>query len=149
MKYLQLYYTHIGNISSEVLDILWSCNPWLDDNLLFKSRGFMFKSSANRPTVCAHFRCATGPPRSERNVSVLCYHNDDVIKWKHIPRYWPFVWIIHRSPMNSQHKDQWRGALMFSLICPLNKWLSKQSWCWWFETQSRSLWRHCSDNYLS
>ena len=23
----------------------------------------------------------------------------------------------------------------------LNKWLSKQSWCWWFETPTRSLWR--------
>ena len=25
----------------------------------------------------------------------------------------------------------------------LNKRLSKQSWGWWFETSSRSLWRHC------
>ena len=25
----------------------------------------------------------------------------------------------------------------------LNKWMSKQSWGWWFETPSRSLWRHC------
>ena len=24
---------------------------------------------------------------------------------------------IHRSPVNSPHKGQWRGALMFSLIC--------------------------------
>ena len=24
---------------------------------------------------------------------------------------------IHRSPMNSPHKGQWRGASMFSLIC--------------------------------
>ena len=24
---------------------------------------------------------------------------------------------IHRSPVNSPHKSQWRGALMFSLIC--------------------------------
>ena len=41
---------------------------------------------------------------------------DDVIKWKHLPRYWPFVRGIHRSPVNSPHKGQWRGALMFSLI---------------------------------
>ena len=41
---------------------------------------------------------------------------DDVIKWKHFPRYWPFVWGIHRSPVNSPHKGQWRGAFMFSLI---------------------------------
>ena len=48
----------------------------------------------------------------------LCpvYH-DDVIKWKHYPRHWPFVRGIHRSPVNSPHKGQWRGALMFSLIC--------------------------------
>ena len=26
----------------------------------------------------------------------------------------------------------------------LNKWLSKQSLGWWFETPSRSLWRHCN-----
>ena len=25
---------------------------------------------------------------------------------------------IHRTPVNSPHKGQWRGALMFSLICP-------------------------------
>ena len=43
-------------------------------------------------------------------------NHDDVIKWKHFQRYWPFVWGIHRSPVNSPHKGQWRGALMFSLI---------------------------------
>ena len=43
--------------------------------------------------------------------------HDDVIKWKYFPRYWPFVQGIHRSPVNSPHKGQWRGALRFSLIC--------------------------------
>ena len=32
----------------------------------------------------------------------------------------------------------------FSLICALNKRLNKQSWGWWFEAPSRSLWRHCN-----
>ena len=45
------------------------------------------------------------------------WSHDDVIKWKGFPRYWPFVRGIHRSPMNSAHKVQWRGDLMFSLIC--------------------------------
>ena len=31
--------------------------------------------------------------------------------------YWTFVRGIHRSPVNSSHKGQWRGALMLSLIC--------------------------------
>ena len=30
----------------------------------------------------------------------------------------------------------------------LNKRLSKQCWGWWFETPSRSLWRHCNDVVL-
>ena len=45
--------------------------------------------------------------------------HDDVIKWKHLPRYGPFVRGIHRFPVNFPHKGQWRGALMFSLICAL------------------------------
>ena len=51
--------------------------------------------------------------------------HDDVLKWKHFPCYSPFVWGIHRSPVNSSHKGQWRGALMFSLICTwINGWVS-------------------------
>ena len=42
---------------------------------------------------------------------------DDVIKWKHFPRYWPFVRGIHR----------WRGALMFSLIYAwINGWVNNR-----------------------
>ena len=49
--------------------------------------------------------------------------HDDVIKWQHFPRYWPFVRGIHRSPVNSPHKGQWHGALLFSLICAwTNSW---------------------------
>ena len=55
----------------------------------------------------------------------MCCTHDDVIKWKHFPRYWPFVWGIHRSPVNSPYKGQWRGALMFSLFCPrINDWVN-------------------------
>ena len=51
----------------------------------------------------------------------------DVIKWKHFPRYWLFVWGIHRSPVNSPHKGQLRGALMFSLICAwTNGWVNNR-----------------------
>ena len=54
------------------------------------------------------------------------YH-DDVIKWKHFPRHWPFVRGIHRSPVNSPHKGQWRGALIFSLICVwINDWVNNR-----------------------
>ena len=50
---------------------------------------------------------------------------DDVIKWKYFPCYWSFVRAIHRWPVNSPHKCQWRGALMLSLICTwMNGWVN-------------------------
>ena len=50
------------------------------------------------------------------NSKFKCRHYD-VIKWKHFPCYWPFVRGIHWSPVDSPHKGQGRGTLMFSLIC--------------------------------
>ena len=73
-------------------------------------------------------------------------NHDDVIKWKHFLRNCPSVRGIHRSPVNSPHKGQWRGALMFSLICAwTNGWANnEEAGSWWFETLSCSLWRHCN-----
>ena len=43
--------------------------------------------------------------------------HDDVIKWKHFPRYWPFVQGIHRSPVTR--------SFDVSLICAwMNGWLN-------------------------
>ena len=43
------------------------------------------------------------------------------------PRYWPFVRGIHRWPVNSPHKGQWHGALMFSLIYAwMNGWVNSR-----------------------
>ena len=56
--------------------------------------------------------------------------HDDIIIWKHFPCHWPFVWGIHWSPVDSPHKGQWRGALMFSLICAwTNAWANNQDAC--------------------
>ena len=52
--------------------------------------------------------------------------HDDVIKWKHFPRYWPFVWGIHRSPVNSPHKGQWRGALISFTFSWINGWVNNR-----------------------
>ena len=54
--------------------------------------------------------------------------HDDVIKWKHFPRYWPFVWGIHQWLVNSPHKGQWCGAVMFSFICAwINGWVNNRA----------------------
>ena len=58
--------------------------------------------------------------------NVVCEH-DNAIKWKQFPRYWPFVRGIHRSAVNSPHKGQWRGALVFPLICVwINGWVNNR-----------------------
>ena len=71
-------------------------------------------------------------------------NNDDVIKWKHFPRYWPFVWGIHRWPVNSQHKGQWHGALMFSLVS-INGWVNNGEAGDLRRHHTHPLWRHCND----
>ena len=60
---------------------------------------------------------ATCISTSLRSWAHKLFVHDDVIKWKHFPHYWPFVQGIHSSPVNSPYKGQWRGALIFSLIC--------------------------------
>ena len=67
-----------------------------------------------------------------KNVWLIYWHNnkmsnDDVMKWNHFLRYWPSVLGNHRSPVNSPHKGQWRGALMFPLICAwINVWANNR-----------------------
>ena len=51
------------------------------------------------------------------NIRPKSLSHDDVITGKNFPRYWPFVRGIHWSSVNSPRKGQWRGTLMFSLIC--------------------------------
>ena len=59
---------------------------------------------------------------------IIIHFHDDVISWKHFPRYWPFVRGIHRSPVNSPHKCQWRGTMMgFFFICArINCWVNNR-----------------------
>ena len=61
--------------------------------------------------------------------------HDDVIKWKHFPRYWPFV-----------RGDAELWCFLFDRC--LNKRLSKQWWCWLFETLSCPLWRHRNEQTI-
>ena len=49
-----------------------------------------------------------GTPCNACLLTIVIVYHDDVIKWKHFPRYWP-------SSVNSPHKGQWRGAMMFIL----------------------------------
>ena len=44
---------------------------------------------------------------------------------KQFSRYWLFVRWIHQSTVNSPHKVEWRGALMFSLVW-INGWVNNR-----------------------
>ena len=69
----------------------------------------------------------------------LLHTHDDVIKWKQFPRYWSFVRGIDRSPVNSPHKGQWCGALMFPLI---SVWINA-----WINNREAGDLRRCHDHY--
>ena len=76
-------------------------------------------------------------------VNLIKMQSNDVIKWKHFPRYWLFVRGIHWSLVDSLHKSKWRGALMVFFICAwINGWANTRHW--WFGTPSCSLWCHCN-----
>ena len=95
-------------------------------------RNFMWKWSYNIWHLNAlrseHWQCYTYYCQLNVTIAlgVCVWSHDDVIKWKHFPRYWPFVRGIYRPPLNSPQK-KWRGALMFSLICVwINGWVNNR-----------------------
>ena len=63
----------------------------------------------------------------------------DDVKWKHFPRYRAFT---GPGEILTQRPVTWSFNVFFDLR--LNQQLSKQWRDWWFETPSRSLWRHCN-----
>ena len=72
--------------------------------------------------------------------------------WRHqmetFPRYWPFV---RESTIYGGFPSQRPVTRSFDVFPDLRpkKRLSKQSRRRWFETPSRSLWRHCNDSERS
>ena len=109
---------HILDYKKTTGNINWSHHPFCgfilytnrSDFIAARRSGFESVSFTSSPyaLVVTHLI-------SLADLQVL-HNHDDVIKWKHFPRYWPFVRGIQRSPVNSPHKSQWRGALIFSLI---------------------------------
>ena len=67
---------------------------------------------------------------------------DDVIKWKHFLRYWPFGAGNSLITCEFPTKRPMTPSFDVFFDLRLNGRLSKQSWGWWFETPSRLLWRH-------
>ena len=85
--------------------------------------------------IACEFR--TRPKLGRLHISFSMLH-DDVIKWKHFPRYWPFVRGIHRSRWIPHTKASDAELWCFLWSAP-EKRLSKQSRGWWFETPSHPI----------
>ena len=105
----------------------WILGRWCDLILLTwaSPRAWIFKIRAWNSLMSEIWR-PTDIVR-KRLESILHGHDDDVTTWKHFPRYWPLVRGIHRPPVNSPHKGQWGGALMFSLMCAwMNGWVNNR-----------------------
>ena len=91
------------------------------------------------PVVFTYKCVSGGGPESDPRYVWL--EHDDVIKWKHFPRNGPFVREFTGPGEFPTQRPVTRSFDVFFDL-RLNKRLSKQSWGWWFETLSWSLWRH-------
>ena len=113
------------------------------DNDLHESREkcYIIQNNTNHNNICVYNNTTTTqqhkPAKHNNTVCTSMGHT--------YPRHWPFVRRIHRSPVDSPNKGQWRGDLIFSLIWKKG-WVNNQEW---FETPSRSLWCHCNSSSSS
>ena len=68
--------------------------------------------------------------------------------WRHQMETFPALLSLcsGNSPVTGEFPTQRPVTRSFDVLLDLRlyNWLSKQSWCWWFETLSRPLWRHCN-----
>ena len=99
------------------------CDDCIDSTLPFTH----YIQKSNLLCTCTICMSLISPAMTSYMHGAYLWVHDDVIKWKHIPRYWPFLRGIHRSPVNSPHKGQWRGPLMFTLVCVwINDWVNNR-----------------------
>ena len=109
--YITRYNAHSLDIWRKIYTVMMNIDGLLQNCSIFRRKPFSEKQFGSNVLIGAENSIYSIFSANSQKI------HDDVIKWKHFPRYWPFVRGIHRSPVNSPHKGQWRGALMFSLIC--------------------------------
>ena len=114
-------------MSSPICVLIWKIICWyllVEETHLVGTRDIWSNINV---TVRLYAQCRAPKWGKGRADSREAHLHDDVIKWKQFPRYWPFVGGIHRSPVNSPRKGQWRGALMLPLICVwMNGWVNNR-----------------------
>ena len=77
--------------------------------------------------------------RNKPNITYLLTYSlhEDIIKRKHFPHYWPFVRVIHWSPVNSPQKKPVTPSFDVFFICT---WIN----CWVKNCEAGDMRRHCA-----
>ena len=111
--------------------------------ILIDISDILLSRKIHSPKLPAYSTCTV-----DRKTRAQCWQTLKLAWWRHQMKTLSALLVLcaGNSPVTTEfpHKGQWRGALMFSLICALAKRLRKHSWRWWFETSSRSFWRRCN-----
>ena len=126
--------------------LLDGTKPLPEPMLTVRSSGNYLKAilqEVPRPSVTkiSFIRCHVNHPGAWEMWYLL---HDDLIKWKHFLAL--LALCVGNSPVTGEFPAQRPVIRSFGVFFDLhlNKRLSKQSRRWWFETPSRSLWRHCN-----
>ena len=107
-------------------------NVHLLSSVKFGGVGIFFYQSI--PQIIDFFMCICQP---QNTIYRFCHK--DVIKWKHLPRYWPYVRGIHRSQVNSYTKASDAELWCFLFICA---WTN----VWVYNRNAGDLRRHRAQN---
>ena len=131
-----------GWISNDITEKILRCNylsiPYFEIDDVSK-RG----PSSDKVMKGAYAKCWSFMVRSmhNRNTNMMTSSNGNIFRVTAI--------CAAYSPVPGEFPAQRPVTRNFDVFFDLrlNKWLSKQSWGWWFETLSRPLWRHCNDSW--
>ena len=77
--------------------------------------------------TCTVYMCVTRPQwvnaihdSASRVLYIVCWTGSQILTWswcRQMETYSALLTLYEGDPLDSPHKGQWRGALMFSLIC--------------------------------
>ena len=104
---------------------------------------------AHHMQICTHFWYSTTITKLGASDHCWVFDSHRIPWWRcRMETFSALLALCDRnSPVTGEFPSQRPVARSFDSFFDLrlNKWLSKQSWGWWFDTPSRSLWRHCND----
>ena len=132
-QWVKLFFYISGEYTPALRNHVGKVNIINDDVILVSEstwhHGMIMFSTSLAPLMCIHWSPVDSYPK-------IYQCHDDIIKWKQFPRHWRFVRGNHRWSVTPQN-GQWRGALMFSLICVwTNGWVNNRD--------ASDLRRHCA-----